>query len=207
MLRELEEDKHESMMYYYKHNGELILGPTCFGFNDPEYMAEAVQKGHPVPAPHQVRRKFYRTLLRQVARVGLRVEYDQRVESYFEDEAAGVAGVVLATSGSIRIADIVVAADATKTCSNLLIAGKHMPTRSSGMSVYRAAMPTELAICNPAFRERWGEMLAKGEETHEFWLGRGMHLNLMISPDLVAYGLTPRDSSETAGPSRATRIP
>jgi 2-polyprenyl-6-methoxyphenol hydroxylase-like FAD-dependent oxidoreductase len=199
MIRELEEDKHESLMYYYKHNGDLILGPTCFGFNEPDFMADAARKGHPVPAPHQVRRKFYRTLLHQVARIGLRVEYGQSVERYFEDEAAGVAGVVLANNGFIRVADIVVAADATKTSSNLLIAGKHMPTRSSGMSVYRAAMPTELAMCNPDFPERWGEMLARGEETHEFWLGGGMHLNLMISPELVAYGLTPRDSTETDG--------
>jgi hypothetical protein len=33
---------------------------------------------------------FYRMLLRQVARVGLKVEYGQRVERYFEDEAANV---------------------------------------------------------------------------------------------------------------------
>jgi glycine/D-amino acid oxidase-like deaminating enzyme len=59
-------------------------------------------------------------LLRQVARVGLKVEYGQRVERYFEDEAANVAGVVT-EDGSVRVAQLVVAADAFKTRSDLLL--------------------------------------------------------------------------------------
>ncbi|KAF1349192.1 hypothetical protein BDV97DRAFT_297389 [Delphinella strobiligena] len=195
MLRELQGDKQESVMYYHKHNGKLILGPTSLGFDEPVYMTEAEAKGYLVPAPHQVRKKFYRMLLRQVARVGLQIEYKQRVERYFEDEGAGVGGVVIEGSGLVRVADIVVAADANKTPSELLIAGEHMPTQRSGMSVYRSALPTELAMRNEAFKERWGRAIANNETSHEFWLGPGMHLGLMVSPDFVAYGLTPRDSS------------
>lgn len=190
MCRELEADRTDSVMYYRWHTGELILGPTSLWYNDPEYLAK--REGLPFAAPHQVRKKFYRMLLRQVARVGLRVEYGQRVERYFEDEAAGVGGVVT-QNGTIRVAHIVVAADALRTPSELLIAGEHMPARSSGMSVYRAALPTELAMRDEAFRKRFGDVVAKGTSHHEFWIGPGMHLGLYVSGEFVAWGLTPRD--------------
>ncbi|KAM5453559.1 hypothetical protein MaudCBS49596_002762 [Microsporum audouinii] len=190
ICQELGEDQCDSVMYYRRHDGELILGPTTLGYNDPEYLAE--RQGLPYVAPHQIRRKFYRMLLRQVARVGLKVEYGQRVDRYFEDETAGVGGVVT-EDGSIHIAHIVVAADAFKTRSDLIIANGHIPARSSGMSVYRAALPTELALQDPAFKARWGDVVARGASHHEFWIGPGMHLGLFVSPDFVAYGLTPRD--------------
>ena len=173
-------------MYYRQHNGALILGPTTLHHND------SPSESPYLAAEHQIRRKFYRMLLRQVARVGLKVSYGERVERYFEDEGAGVGGVVM-TDGTIRVAHIVVAADAMRTASELLIAGKRMPTRSSGMSVYRTAMPTELAMRDEAFRKRWGDVVDKGISHHEFWIGPGMHLGLYISPQMVAYGLTPRD--------------
>lgn len=189
MCRELEDDRTESVMYYRKHSGELILGPTSLGFNDPEYLAG--REGFPYAAPHQIRKKLYQMLLRQVARLGIRVEYGQRVERYFEDEVAGVGGVIT-QDGSVRVADIVVAADANKTRSELLIAGEHMPSQSSGMSVYRTALPTELAMRSEAFKKRWGDVVDK-ETSHEFWIAPGMHLGLMVSPEFVAWGLTPRD--------------
>lgn len=192
MCHELEADRTDSVMYYCRHNGELILGPTSLAFNDPEYLAE--REGLPHVAPYQIRKKFYRMLLRQVARVGLKVDYEQRVERYFEYETAGVGGVIT-QNGSIRLAHMVVAADASRTRSELLIAGEHMPARSSGMSIYRTSFPTELAMRDEAFRNRFGETVAKGISSHELWMGTGMHLGLYISPDFVAYGLTPRDSS------------
>lgn len=192
ICRELEEDRTDSVMYYRRHNGELVLGPTSLSFNDPEYQAK--REGLPHVAPHQIRKKFYRMLLRQVARVGLRVEYGQRVERYFENEAASVGGVVT-QNGSIHIAHIVVAADASRTRSELLIAGEYMPARSSGMSVYRTSFPTKLAMHDESFRKRFGDAIAEGIPSHEFWMGPGMHIGLYISPDFVAWGLTPRDRS------------
>lgn len=195
MCRELEEEKIESVMYYRRHNGELILGPTSMGFNDPEYLAE--RDGAPTAAPHQIRKKFYRMLLRQVARIGLKVEYGMNVDSYFEDEAAGLGGVVT-QDGFVRFAHLVVAADANRTRSELLIAGEHMPAKSSGMTVYRTSLPTHLAMRDDAFRKRWGDVVDK-ETSHEFWIGPGMHLGLMVSPEFVAWGLTPRYASDKPG--------
>lgn len=188
MCKELESDKTDSTVYYRWHNGELILGPTSLGFNDPSFVSE--RGGQPFTAPHQIRKKFYRTLLRQVARVGLEVEYGQRVERYFEDSANGIGGVVT-QGGIIRTAHLVVAADANRTTSDLLISGFPIPSRSSGMSVYRSSLPTELVIHEDAFKERWGDNVQ--EATHEFWIGPGMHLGLMVSPEFIAWGLTPRD--------------
>lgn len=191
MCEELKEAKTDSIMYYYSHSGDLILGPTSLGHNDPDYAA--AWEGIPYAAPHQRRKTFYQMLLRQVAKLGLEIEYGQRVEKYFEDEAADVGGVVT-SNGSVRVANIVVAADANKTSSELLIAGKNTPSHLSGMSVYRTAFPTELALRHEAFKTRWGAVVANGDSHHEFWIGPGMHLGLFIAPDFVAFGLTPRDS-------------
>jgi 2-polyprenyl-6-methoxyphenol hydroxylase-like FAD-dependent oxidoreductase len=191
MSRELEADRDESVVYYRKHNGELILGPTSF--EDGESGSSAERDGQPHVGPaHIFRKKFYQMLLRQVAKLGIKIEYGQRVERYFENEEAGVGGVVT-QNGTIRVAHIVVAADAFRTRSDLLIAGEHMPTRSSGMSVYRTALRTELALRDEAFKKRWGDIPSKKASHHEFWIAPGMHLGLFISPEFVAYGLTPRD--------------
>jgi hypothetical protein len=107
MRRELEEDKVTVGTYYYRHNGELVDGPAHPNYNAPEYVAEREARpgGFPYVGAVQIRKKFYRMLLRQVARLGFRVDYGQRVESYFEDESAGVAGVRM-TDGSIRKAHV-----------------------------------------------------------------------------------------------------
>ncbi|OGE48913.1 hypothetical protein PENARI_c025G01129 [Penicillium arizonense] len=195
MLRELEEDKVTAPTYYYRHTSELIYGPSEPSYNDPEHLAE--RENFPYVGPVQIRKKFYRMLLRQVAKIGIKVDYGQRVDQYFEDEKAGVGGVVI-EDGSVRVADIVVAADAFKSRSELLIAGKHMPTRSSGMSVYRVSFPGHLAMQDEEVRKRW-----EGVSANEFWLGAGMHIGLYVSPDLVAFGITPRDEFLVEGSAKA----
>nr|QCF41199.1 CcxH [Bipolaris sorokiniana] len=189
MCKELAEDSRDSETYYRRHYGELILGPSVPIYNDPEYLEE--RQGLPFVAPFQIRRKFHEMLLRQVARIGLKVQYGQRAEKYFEDDSVGVGGV-LTQDGVQHVADLVIAADGHHSNSELLIADKRLPTRSSGMSVYRTAFPTELAMRNDAFRKQWGER-AKKDTSQEYWLGPGMHIGILISPDLVAWGLTPRD--------------
>ena len=190
MYQDMEEDKVDVSSYYVRHNGEIIYGPSVPTFNDPEYLAER-EGSYPFMGPVQIRKKFYLMLLRQVARLGLKVDYGHRVDRYFEDEASGLGGVVL-QDGSVRVAHIVVAADAFKSSSELLVAGEPRPARSSGMSVYRCAYPRELTRTDDAIQKRWGKGEAK--EFWEFWLANGMHLGIFISPELVAFGLTPRDT-------------
>lgn len=197
MYQDLGEDKVDVPSYYVRHNGEVIYGPSAPTYNDPEFLAE--REGYPFVGPVQIRKKFYTMLLRQVARLGLKVDYGHRVESYFEDEASGLGGVVL-QDGSVRVAHIVVAADAFKSRSELLVAGEHMPTRSSGMSVYRCAYPRELTRTDDAIQKRWEE----GVSAKEYWLGNGMHMGIFISPEIAAFGLTPRDKFLQEGSANPT---
>ncbi|KAF2111966.1 hypothetical protein BDV96DRAFT_498191 [Lophiotrema nucula] len=197
MFREIEEDKVDAPTYYVRHNGEVIYGPTDPSYNDPEFLAE--REGYPYTGAVQIRKEFYRTLLRQVARIGLKVSYGKRVESYFENEAAGLAGVV-DTDGSVHFAHIVVAADAFSSRSELLIAGEYLAPRSSGMSVYRGAFPRELLLGDETFGKRWG----KDAHAKEYWLGPGMHLGMYVSPTMVAFGLTPRNKYLLEGSNEPT---
>ncbi|KAI1328257.1 putative monooxygenase [Xylariaceae sp. FL0255] len=186
MVRELEEDRLTAQTYYYRHDGELVYGPSEPAFNDSEF--EKQRQDWPKVGAMQMRKKFYRMLLRQVARIGLKVEYDQRVDRYFEDEAAGLGGVVL-QSGEVRTANTIIAADAFKSRSQLLITGVYTKPKPTGVSVYRAAFSSAEAFKDEKVWERWG----KGREAHEFWLGQGMHLGVYCSPDTLAFGLTPRN--------------
>ena len=107
MRRELKHDKVDAGTYYYRHDGELIDGPSIPNFNAPEHVAErhARHAGQFAEVGAvQIRKKFYRMLLRQVAGIGLKVEYGQRVERYF-DGFNEKPGVVL-KDGSIRTADV-----------------------------------------------------------------------------------------------------
>ncbi|KAL4776687.1 hypothetical protein BDW60DRAFT_222932 [Aspergillus nidulans var. acristatus] len=189
MLHDMKAEQVHAVVSYETHDGRHIYGPTVPSFNDPEHLE--TRKG-PFVAPAQVRRKFYRMLLRQVARCGLRVEYGMTVKSYFEDEKAGKGGVMIATTGGeaeVRVADIVVAADGLKSPSEILIAGQHIPPRSSGLSIYRTAFPKDLAMQNELVRKRWGDR----PPIWEYWLGPGMYLGVFVGDDIISFGFTPRD--------------
>lgn len=222
MQSDLQHDQVHVDLNYETHTGKHIFGPTTPSFNDPEHLVTGARKG-PALAAAQIRQRFYRMLLRQTAKVGLRVSYDTRVRDYFEDVAAGKGGVVL-DDGQVRLATIVVAADGIRSSSELLVAGEHTRQRSSGMSIYRCSYPTSLAMKDPVVRDRW----ASGKESHggagsspaadsgsdsgislpqenpvpkswEFWLGPGMYMGVFMSPEVVAWGLTPREQHDGQG--------
>jgi 2-polyprenyl-6-methoxyphenol hydroxylase-like FAD-dependent oxidoreductase len=190
MCRDLEEEQVDAAVSYERHTGEHIFGPTVPSFNDPEHLED--RKG-PFVAPAQIRRKFFRMLLRQVARLGFKVDYGKPVRDYFEDVLAGKGGVML-ESGEVLVADIVVAADGLKSRSEILIAGEHIPTKSSGMSIYRTAYPRELAMRDETVRSRWGD----SPPVWEYWLGPGMYIGVFLSPETVSWGFTPRDAQGAA---------
>jgi len=190
LWRDMEAEQVNAAVSYEMHNGKHIYGPAVPSFNDPEYVTD--RKG-PFVAPAQVRRKFFRMLLRQVAKLGFKVEYGKVVRDYFEDKAAGKGGVVLEDKET-RIADIVVAADGLKSRSEILIAGQHTPTKSSGMSIYRTAYPRELAMKDETVRRRWGN----SPQVWEYWLGPGMYIGVFLSSEIVSWGFTPRDQQGAA---------
>ncbi|KAK4141035.1 uncharacterized protein C8A04DRAFT_14412 [Dichotomopilus funicola] len=226
MARELETEQVHADVSYERHTGEHIYGPTVPSFNDPEHLAERAKRGYPAVAPAQIRRLFFRMLLRQVARIGLRVDYGCTVRDYFDEDNdddnglwkekggkgdhRGRGGVVL-ESGEVCIADVVIAADGLKSRSEMLVAAGEgqttttTPPRSSGMSIYRTAYPRELAMQDPTVRARWGDARPRWE----YWLGPGMYMGIFLSDDTVSWGFTPRDktaadsASETPEPTES----
>lgn len=192
MWQDLEEEQVNAIVNFEMHTGKHIYGPTNPSFNDPEHLID--RKG-PFVAPAQIRRKFFRMLLRQVAKLGFKVEYGKRVCEYFEDKTKRKGGVIL-QSGETYLADIVVAADGLGSPSESLITGQRTrtPTKSSGMSIYRAAFPTELAFKNETIRKRWGDSPA----AWEYWLGPGMYIGVFISPETVGWGFTLLDPKGVA---------
>lgn len=186
MWQDMEEDQVNAAVSYETHTGRHIYGPSVPSFNDPEHLRN---RQGPFVAPAQIRRKFFRMLLRQVAKLGLKVDYGKPVRHYFEDTTAGQGGVVL-ESGETYHADIVVAADGLKSRSEMLIAGSQLPTMSSGMSIYRTAYPREQAMKSDAVRARWGT----SPPVWEYWLGPGMYIGVFVSPETVSWGFTPRDT-------------
>ncbi len=57
----------------------------------------------------QGRVKFFNMLLRQIKRSGIQIQWNKKVREYYEDEEAGIGGVVL-DNGDKMEADIVIAA-------------------------------------------------------------------------------------------------
>lgn len=194
MQRDMDVEQVEADVHYETHRGEKIYGPTVPSYNDPEHRKEREARGErPFVAPAQIRSKFYRMLLRQIARIGFTIEYGKAVRDYFEDENAGKGGVVL-QDGQVRLADIVVAADGIKSRSEQLIHGRQAPPRSSGMSIYRTAYPKEIAMRDPVVWERWGNK----PPAWEYWLGPDMYMGIFISDELVTWGFTIMDNQGTA---------
>ena len=166
LCEEVEKDQYDCWMSYYRHSGQHIYGLNPPSFNDPE---NRVGRKGPHVAFMQSRIKFYKSLIRQTERLGMKIEYNKRVVDYYEDVAAGFGGVVL-ESGEKRQADVVVAADGIKTRSSKIISGVDIQPKESGMAIYRAAYPVEHVSSEPLVQERW--KYKKGERPiWEFWLG------------------------------------
>jgi len=107
MFDEIERDIVEAGTWYVRHDGEIVAGPVEPDFNSPEYLEERDREKVPRVGAVMIRRRFYETLLRMVARCGMEVEYGKRVEKYFEEEEeTQKAGVWVAGETERRIADL-----------------------------------------------------------------------------------------------------
>ena len=166
LSKEIEEQEYDCWMTYYKHNGEHIYGPRPPSFNDPE---NAVGRRGPHVAFMHSRVKLMMSLLRQVEKLGLRVEYGKNVVDYFEDEKTKIGSVVLGSGEKLK-ADVVIAADGIKTRSGKIVSGRDIHPRESGMAIYRCAYPVEHALTDPTVRQRWNREESE-RPIWEFWLG------------------------------------
>lgn len=89
---------------------------------------------------------------------------------YFEDEQKKRGGVIL-EDGERCTADLVVAAEGWHGKSWGLIAGAPVPAKSSGMGIFRAAYPVELAVGDEMVAERFKLEGEERKTVFEMWIG------------------------------------
>ena len=115
------------------------------------------------------RPKFALMLVRQLERIGIKIEYNHRVVDYFEDAEFGKAAVLLENGDRLE-ADLVVAADGLGTRSHPVVNGQKIQARSSGYAIYRTAYPIEIAFNDPLVAERF-KIPEPGHSCVELWAG------------------------------------
>lgn len=163
---EIESNQYDVAMSYYKQTGERIWGPAPPMFNDPENVIG--RRGFSSVNAHS-RIKLYQAFLRQAERIGLTIDWGQKVVEYWEDLQQGVGGVVL-ENGEKRSADVVVAADGLRTKSNIIVPGMPQKLRTSGKAIYRAGFPIEYALRDPTVKAMWN-FKTDEQPIWQFWLG------------------------------------
>ncbi|KAH8166781.1 hypothetical protein CIB48_g1435 [Xylaria polymorpha] len=177
---EIESNQYDVAMSYYKQTGERIWGPAPPMFNDPENVIG--RRGFSSVNAHS-RIKLYQAFLRQAERIGLTIDWGQKVVEYWEDLQQGVGGVVL-ENGEKRSADVVVAADGLRTKSNIIVPGMPQKLRTSGKAIYRAGFPIEYALRDPTVKAMWN-FKTDEQPIWQFWLGNGSHAMVALTRDLA----------------------
>lgn len=114
-----------------------------------------------------LRAKFQEILLNQLRKIGISVQYDQRVIQYHENETKGY---VTLDDGTNIEADVVVAADGLGTHSYELILGEKVRARSSGYAVFRTAYDVKFGIADSDVDKRF-RILDNGHPVSELWNG------------------------------------
>jgi 2-polyprenyl-6-methoxyphenol hydroxylase-like FAD-dependent oxidoreductase len=158
---------HNAWMETFKHSGEQVVEAMRIedrirvqGF-DPETL----------PGTFQMRPLLYQMLLTQVSKVGIKVEFGQKVIEYYEDVEAGKGGVVV-EGGIKHEADLVVAADGVGSKSQVLLGGQ-VRAISSGRAIWRAVFPVEHLDANPRVKEFFS-MIDGRDPVVKTWLGYGV---------------------------------
>lgn len=164
MMEENERIAYDPWVSYHKHTGECIIPPGPMTWE-----ASSTDDSNTADVPKRLYRhhrpKFQSMLLKQLEKIGLKVEYSHRVVSYFEGSEKG--GVVLDNGEKIQ-ADVIVAADGVGTKSYDLVAGRKIEAKSSGSSIFRTAYPVELALADVEIAGRF-KMLENGKSVNEIW--------------------------------------
>jgi len=148
----VEHNKHgyDALISYVRHSGEHIFGPVPANMGEPE--PDSSNNDQARFAFMHSRPQIYQTLLSEVRRCGISVHFNMTVIDYFEDEEAGIGGVMTA-NGQKFVADIVVAADGVGSTSYKAVTGKKTKAKSSGFSMYRAAFAVERVFADPELRK------------------------------------------------------
>lgn len=142
-------------------SGEVLENPSSFFDKD--------DKDAPLRSHRHLRPRFQSMLMGYTEKIGIIIEWNNVVKSYFEDLTSGKGGVVL-SDGTRITSDLVIAADGIGTKSYEVVTGTSVPAQDSGYSIYRCAFPVQLVAADPALAERFPETI-DGEHVIEMWSG------------------------------------
>jgi len=138
---------HNAWIETYKHSGEHMIKPMKVS---ERLRAQGLDPNTP-PGAFQMRPLVYKMFVKQVEKLGLQIEYNQKVVDYYEDEATGKTGAIT-EDGKRHEADVVIAADGVGSKSQRLV-GKEVRATSSGRAMWRAAFPIENLEKDPEVKE------------------------------------------------------
>jgi 2-polyprenyl-6-methoxyphenol hydroxylase-like FAD-dependent oxidoreductase len=134
---------HNAWIETFKHDGESMIKPLKVA----ERLRAAGLDPNTPPGTFQMRPLVYKMFVRQVEKLGINIEFNQRVVDYFEDEEAGRGGAIT-DDGKRYEADLVIAADGVGSKSQKLVGGQ-VRAQKSGRAMWRASFPRKALDKNP----------------------------------------------------------
>jgi len=126
----------------------------------------------------------YQMFINQVEKLGVKIEFNQRVVDYFEDEKTGKGGVEI-EDGKRYEADIVIAADGVGSKSQKLVGGQ-VRAQKSGRAMWRAAFPRKALDANPEVKEFFS-LINGTDPIVRTWLGPSTYALTLTRPDLMVW--------------------
>jgi len=174
---------HNAWIETFKHDGERVIPPLKVS----DRLRDSGLDPDVPPGTFQMRPLVYKMFVRQVEKLGVKIEFGKRVIDYFEDEATGRAGVET-DKGERYEADVVIAADGVGSKSQRLVGGQ-VRAMKSGRAMWRAAFPIEHLDKNPQVKEFF--KMHKGSTGNEpiirTWLGPGTYGMTLTRPDTMIW--------------------
>jgi flavin-dependent dehydrogenase len=160
---------HNAWIETYKHSGEQMIKPLKVA----ERLKAAGLDPNTPPGTFQMRPLIYRMFVRQVERLGVKIDFNSHVVDYWEDESKNKAGVTC-KDGKVYEADVVI--------------GGQVRAKSSGRAMWRAAFPIENMDKNPEVKEHYsmvGEN--KDEPMVRTYLAPGAYALTLTRPDTMIW--------------------
>jgi 2-polyprenyl-6-methoxyphenol hydroxylase-like FAD-dependent oxidoreductase len=155
---------HNAWIETFKHSGEQMIKPMKVS---DRLRATGLDPNTP-PGTFQMRPLIYQMFVNQVHKVGIKIEFNQRVVDYFENIETDKGGVIM-ENGVRYEADVVIAADGVGSKSQKLVGGQ-VRAISSGRAMWRAAFPIKHLDSNPKVKEFFS--MVNGEDPIvRTWLG------------------------------------
>lgn len=135
----------DAWMETFKHDGTRVIPPLRVA----DRLRDQGLDPDTPPGTFQMRPLVYQMYVRQVERLGVKIEFGKKVVEYWEEE--GKAGV-MTEAGERFEADVVIAADGVGSKSQKLVGGQ-VRAMKSGRAMWRAAFPKEHLDKNPEVKE------------------------------------------------------